>query len=114
MNCFTKILDKDAEFIALSNAVNEASKCVGATGLADINKLHIVHALCQKLNKKAIVLVPDEATAIKACEDLNAFGSKALMYPRREFTFLDVEGISREFEHIRLGVLSKILRVTTM
>ena len=110
MNCFTKILDKDAEFIALSNAVNEASKCVGATGLADINKLHIVHALCQKLNKKAIVLVPDEATAIKACEDLNAFGSKALMYPRREFTFLDVEGISREFEHIRLGVLSKILK----
>ena len=41
MNCFTKILDKDAEFIDLSNAVNEASKCVGATGLADINKLRL-------------------------------------------------------------------------
>ena len=33
-----------------------------------------------------------------------------MLYPRREFTFLDVEGISREFEHIRLGVLSKIIK----
>ncbi|UKI24087.1 MAG: hypothetical protein L6V88_10935 [Anaerotruncus sp.] len=32
-----------------------------------------------------------------------------LFYPAREFTFQHVAGVSRDFEHIRLGVLSKII-----
>lgn len=110
MNCFSKILLNDKEYISLQDAVKTQNSPIGAIGLNDINKLYVIHSLCQNLGKKAFVIVPDEAAAIKAVEDLNAFGSKAIMYPRREFTFLDVEGISREFEHIRLGVLSKIIK----
>lgn len=110
MNCFSKILLSDKEYVNFQNAVDTLTSPAGAIGLNNINKLHIIHSLCKNLGKKAFVIVPDEATAIKATEDLNSFGSKAIMYPRREFTFLDVEGISREFEHIRLGVLSKIIK----
>ena len=33
-----------------------------------------------------------------------------LLYPTREMTFVEVAGVSHDFEHIRLGVLSRILQ----
>lgn len=108
MSCFSKIYEKNDEYVKLSGAVNELSAPVGAVGLPDINKVHTVHSLCEKLGKKAFIIVPDEAAAVRFYENLSQFQSGVLLYPKREFTFLDVEGISREFEQIRLGVLSKI------
>lgn len=48
--------------------------------------------------------------ATRLCEDVNAFAGKekALVYPAREFTFRDVEGVSREYEFARLKVLNGI------
>ncbi len=110
MSCYSKIFEKDKEYQNLKEAVNAHEFPVGAVGLPEINKVHIVHSLCNDLEKKAFVITPDEASAIKVYEDLSAMTDGVLLYPRREFTFLDVEGISREFEHIRLGVLSKIIK----
>ena len=110
MSCFSEILKKDSEYNALFEAVKCNNSPVGAIGLPDINKLHIIHSLCEDTGKKAFVLTPDEASAVRAYEDLSTFSDGVLLYPKREFTFLEVEGISREFEHIRLGVLSKIVK----
>lgn len=110
MNCFSKILEKDKEYQNLKTAISTSSTPAGAIGLPNINKLHTISALCDSLNKKAFVIMPDEASAIKAYEDLSAITNGVLLYPQREFTFLEVEGISREFEHIRLGTLSKIIK----
>ncbi len=46
--------------------------------------------------------------AIRLCEDVNAFTGeeRAFVYPAREFTFREVEGVSREYEFARLKVLS--------
>ena len=110
MSCFSKIFDKDKEYQNLKEAVGTHEFPVGAVGLPEINKVHIVHSLCDDLEKKAFVITPDEASAIRVYEDLSTLTDGVLLYPRREFTFLDVEGISREFEHIRLGVLSKIIK----
>ncbi len=110
MSCFSEILNKDNEFSGLISAIRSKNSPVGAIGLPDINKMHVIHSLCEETGKKAFVIVPDEASAIRAYEDLSALTDSVLYYPKREFTFLDVEGISREFEHIRLGVLSKILK----
>ena len=110
MSCFSEILKKDEEYSALYEAVKCSNSPVGAIGLPDINKLHIIHSLCEDTNKRALVLTPDEASAVRAYEDLSTFSDGVLLYPKREFTFLEVEGISREFEHIRLGVLSKIVK----
>jgi transcription-repair coupling factor (superfamily II helicase) len=108
MTCFSTILEKSEEFLSLAGSIN-GSLPVGAVGLPEINKVHTVHSLCEKLNKKAFVITPDEASAIKFYENLSQFQKGVLLYPKREFTFLEVEGISREFEQIRLGILSKII-----
>ncbi|MGN0458609.1 MAG: hypothetical protein ACI4IL_06550, partial [Eubacterium sp.] len=110
MSCFSKILYKSEEYVNLQNAVSTRGFPVGAIGLPDINKVHIIHSMCEELGKKAFVITPDEASAVKFFEDLSVLQEGVLLYPRREFTFLEVEGISREFEQIRLGTLSKIIK----
>lgn len=109
MSCFSNLFEKSEEFLSLSESVDTLNAPVGAVGLADINKVFVVHSLCEKLNKKAFIITPDEASAVKFYENLSQLQKGVLLYPKREFTFLDVEGISREFEQLRLGVLSKIL-----
>lgn len=109
MSCFSDILERSEVFAALSQSIKDLNAPVGAVGLADINKVHTVHSLCEKLNKKAFIITPDEASAVRFYENLSQFQKGVLLYPKREFTFLDVEGISREFEQLRLGVLSKII-----
>ena len=81
---------------------------VGAIGLPDIAKCFAIHSLCEQ-GEKAFVITPDEATAVKVQESLSQLQPGVLLYPSREFTFVEVAGVSREFEHIRLGVLSRIL-----
>lgn len=109
MSCFSEILEKSSEYASLGKSIDSLNTPVGAVGLPDINKVHTVHSLQQKFNKKAFVITPDEASAVRFYENLSQLQQGVLLYPSREFTFLDVEGISREFEHIRLGVLSRIL-----
>lgn len=109
MSCFSKILENDKEYLSLSESINTIDAPVGAVGLPDIDKVHIVHSLCEKLGKKAFIITPDEASAVRFYENLSQFQSGVYLYNKREFTLLDVEGISREFEQLRLGVLSKIV-----
>lgn len=56
------------------------------------------------------MITPDEPSALRICEDINAFfgpdhQQMAFYYPARELTYRDVEGVSREYEHARLKVL---------
>lgn len=109
MSCFSKILENDKEYLSLSESINTIDAPVGAVGLPDIDKVHIVHSLCEKLGKKAFIITPDEASAVRFYENLSQLQKGVYLYNKREFTLLDVEGISREFEQLRLGVLSKIV-----
>ncbi len=110
MSCFSQILSNNEEFNNLQKSITPTASPVGAVGLPDINKVHIAHALAQNAGKKAFVITPDEASAIRFYEDLSQLQKGVLLYPKREFAFLEVEGVSREFEQIRLGVLSKIVK----
>ena len=110
MTCFSKVLNNNDEFTSLAASINTRNAPVGAIGLADINKVHIAHSLCAEAGKKAFIITPDEASAVRFYEDLSQMQKDVLLYPKREFTFLEVEGISREYEQIRLGVLSKIIK----
>ncbi len=109
MSCFSKIYEKSKDYCELCSGIACKKAPVGAVGLPDINKVYTVHSLCEKFDKKAFVITPDEASAVRAYENLSQFQKGVLLYPKREFTFLEVEGISREYEQIRLGVLSKII-----
>ena len=110
MSCFSNVLTKSEGFGALKTSFLSDKLPAGAVGLTDITKVHTVHSLCAETGKKAFIITPDEAGAVRFYEDLSQLQSGVLLYPKREFTFLEVEGISREFEQIRLGILSKILK----
>ena len=109
MSCFSNILERSGEFVSLASSVNTLNAPVGATGLPGVSKAAVIHSLCEKLNKKAFVIMPDEASAVRMYENLSALQRGVLLYPKREFTFLEVEGISREYEQLRLGVLANIV-----
>ncbi len=109
MSCFSDEFNKSKEFLNLSRSVDTVNAPVGVIGLSDVTKCFLIHSLCQK-GEKAFVITPDEASAVKIYENLSQLQEGTLLYPAREFTFVEVAGVSRDFEHIRLGVLSKIVR----
>ncbi len=109
MSGFSNLLEKSEEFISLNRSVTTPSAPVGATGLPGVSKAAVIHALCEKQKKTAFVITPDEAGAVRLYENLSALQKGVLLYPKREFTFLEVEGISREYEQLRLGVLANII-----
>lgn len=108
MSCFSNEFNKSDEFQNLRKSVDTLNAPVGVIGLSDVAKCFVIHSLCQK-GEKAFVITPDEATAVKIQENLSRLQEGVLLYPARELTFVEVAGVSREFEHIRLGVLSRIL-----
>ena len=108
MSCFSKLFEKSDEFLSLSRATPRGAS-VGATGVPASSKAVLAHSLAQKLNKKLFIITPDDASAVRMYENLSAFQSGVLLYPKREFTFLEVEGISREYEQLRLGVLANVI-----
>ena len=82
------------------------------TGLGQIHKAAVIAALAG--TGPLLVVTPDEAMATRLCEDVNAFAEteKAFVYPAREFTFREVEGVSREYEFARLKALSGLAQGT--
>lgn len=109
MSCFSEEFNKSKDFISLSRSVDTLNAPVGAVGLSDVAKCFAIHCICEK-GEKAFIITPDEASAVKLQEGLSQLQQGVLLYPSRELTFVEVAGVSREFEHIRLGVLSRILQ----
>ncbi|MBR6336068.1 MAG: transcription-repair coupling factor, partial [Clostridia bacterium] len=109
MNCFTEIAKSVPEFRSLVSAVHKGRLPLGVTGLSYVHKAHVISSLCDGFKRRAVVLVPDEATAERLSEDLKGFGMRALVFPYRDFSYRSMETLSREYEHKRLNVLDKML-----
>ncbi|MCQ2475195.1 MAG: transcription-repair coupling factor [Clostridia bacterium] len=109
MNCYGEIIKSVPEFLSLAGAVKKDRLPAGVTGLSHIHKAHVVASMCMCLERKALVLVPDEATATRMKRDMEVFGINALVYPARDLSFRTTESVSREYEHSRLKVLDKML-----
>ncbi len=109
MSSLSKIAEYLPEYKSLFSAVEDVRLPAAVTGLSHIHKAHLIHSLCEKNHRRAVVIVPDESEAIKLTADLNAMRPGAYVYPARDFTLRSVEGQSREYEHQRLAVLKRML-----
>ncbi|HAN44105.1 MAG TPA: transcription-repair coupling factor, partial [Ruminococcaceae bacterium] len=105
----SSLLTQLVEYKKITDAVKSGRTPAFAVGLSNIHKAHFICTIVGDLGKSGIVITPDEATAVKLCEDINAvFGqTMAMHYPARDFTFREVEGASKEYENARLAVLLK-------
>ncbi len=110
MSFFFNIFNKNHDFNSLSRSVDILHTSVGATGVPDAAKAHFIHSLSLPKGKKALILTPDENSAIKLSENLSSLQKGVYYYPLREITLREVQGISHEFEHIRIGILSKMIK----
>ena len=109
MSAFTNAIKYSAEFQGLENSIKKGFLPQGVLGLTPVQKAHIISALVGGLEKKALVVVPDDATAVRLCEDLTAFGVSALQYPSRSFSFYTTDSQSYEYEQKRIKVLRRML-----
>ena len=114
MNQFAKLLEPQGGYKKLQKAALTNTGPVLGVGLNNIHKAHYIYSICKAGDRDAHILAPNEQTALKLCEDLNAlFGSEtAIIFPSREFTFRSVEGVSLEYEHARLRALGRIISGT--
>ena len=110
MNFLKAGMHKLPEYMQLRQAVESNALPAVATGLSGIHKATIINALVQDTNKTALLLAADEAEAQRICQDLTSMGLRSFIYPTRYFTFRNVESASREYEHQRIQVLSRILK----
>ena len=110
MSAFREVLKASPEYKDLAGAVRGGRLPLGVLGLSPIHKAHLIDTLCGNEDRRALVIMPDEASATKLCADLQAFGLPALLYPEREFVFNTLtENRSHEYEQRRLRALTAML-----
>lgn len=111
MKLFTHIASQIPQFEALANNLKTNKTPTLVVGLSQIHKAHFSASISQTLGHPLLIITDDEQNARSFTEDINSMQGEqvAFLYPARDFTLRQVETVSREYEQIRLGVLSRIL-----
>lgn len=111
MKLFYKIAESLPQFQKLCSCVSKGTTPTLLVGASEVHKAHMIFSQYQALEKQTLVITFDEANARALVEDINAMVGEdiAFLYPSRDFTLRQVEVASREYEQIRLGVLSRII-----
>ncbi len=94
--------------IATANDVKSGNTPVMLTGVGHIHKVMLTNALRAKTARRALFVVADEAEATRVCEDFAALGTEALFLPASELCLRTTESASREYEQMRLSVLTRM------
>lgn len=106
MSGFSKAIRQSSDYNSILSDLQGGFFPFGILGAVNIHKAFLVHCLLQDSHRRAMVLVPEEGTAIKLVTDLNAFGTRAAVCPAKDLSFLSDQIRSKEFEQQRIGALS--------
>lgn len=114
MGIFNEVLKAMPEYAELETAFTAKRLPAVAAGLSSVHKAHFALALSRNLNQKLLLLCDDDAAGVRMCDDINTlWGSDiAAFFPARDYTFREVEGVSREIEQNRISVLSRLMAGT--
>ena len=110
MSFFSKALKGTSEYQSLTKSIISNRLPLGALGLTQVHKAHIISSLSEQFApRQAVIITSDESQANRLCKDLNAFGCNALLYPAGDISLRSTQVKSREYEHKRLSVLGNLL-----
>ena len=107
MHFLDSVIRDTKEFQALDNAIKEKSRAA-AIGLSGVHKANIIASLCRNNSVRAFCAAQNEQEAQVLCNDLCAMGMRAIVYPKKDFTYITSQVKSHEYEHQRLNVLSRM------
>lgn len=108
MNFFTKIINTLPYYKELDRAVKKGYTPVSITGVPGIHKAQIILALSE--NAPVLAICDDEASARRLCDDINQLSQSEIcaFFPAKDYNFAYMEGVSKEYEHMRIEALSRI------
>ncbi len=107
MHFLDSVIKDTKEFKALDNAIKEKSRAA-AIGLSGVHKANLITSLCRNNSVRAFCVAQNEQEAQVLCNDLSSMGMRALVYPKKDFTYITSQVKSHEYEHNRLNVLSRM------
>lgn len=110
MKLFKQIANQLPQFVHLMENFKLKKSPTLVVGASEIHKAHFIYTSSSINKNQTLVITHDEPTARMIVDDINAMEDEeiAYFYPARDFTLRQVEVASREYEQIRLGVLSRI------
>lgn len=103
------IINQNAGYKLLLADIENNRLPIALNGLSHIHKAVILAALSMDSEKKGVIITPDEATASSLLSDLASMKIDAVSFPARDFCFGETLSHSKEYEHIRIDTLSKLL-----
>ena len=95
MKQFFSLLDGMMEYRQLKEAIEQGRVPVSLTGAAAAHKTHIIASLVYQLQRPALVIVPDESTAIRFAADLNTLLGERVLPP--EYLSAGGTDVTQEF-----------------
>ena len=106
---FTKAIEQLDLYKDLKFALEHRETPVSVTGVSGIHKAQLALGLYNF--SPMLIITEDEASARRMCDDINEMSGEvcSYVYPAKDFTFTDVESVSREYEHTRLGILTGLM-----
>lgn len=99
----------DGEYRELSSQLKKGRLPAAVTGVSDIHKVAVSDTLRRDLDRRVLYIVADETEGARAAADFAAMGARVVNYPARDLIFRDISGVSHEYEHSRIGALSRII-----
>lgn len=109
MSCFSLAIKKDESYKNLAADIKSGRLPLGVLGLPDVGKALVCHTLNMQESKKLCLVTADDASASRLAEDISALGSRTVKIAARDFSFETAQTTSKEYEHIRLNALAKIV-----
>ena len=109
MKLFKRIAQACEPYQRLLEELREGKSPVLMVGASEIHKAHFIYAAADELSGPALILTHDEQTARSFVENINAMAGdeRAVLYPERDFNLREMDAVSREYEQMRLSVLSR-------
>lgn len=103
-----KMLAATAEYGEISEAVKQARFPVAVSGLSHIHRVIVASALAAEHGLKPLIITPGEAETERVSEDLSALGIGCVIFPSRDYSLRSGVSRSHDYEHQRLGTLSRL------
>ncbi len=110
MKLFTKIFEQLTPFCQMEDCLVQGRTPFLCVGLSSIHKAHFLTGFYQRQKQPFLAITRDEGIATRLMEEINRMAGEklAVLFPYRDISYRSTEVASREYEQLRLGVLSRI------
>ena len=93
----------------LADVLKKGFSPLAVTGVSSVNKSLLSLYIAEKLKRPVLIICEDEAQARRMAADINELSpDSAAHFPAKDINLARIDTASREFEHERINVLSRI------